>query len=114
MFYGSHMFYFTLFDKDIDGESILDWLQLIADNTKLIQKLVLLHRKKDSARYNSEELKEQMIKLGVHEDAIVFKRLSYPFCSCEGCQLWELQHEHVDAALSEYADAEADEAGDGE
>jgi hypothetical protein len=48
------------------------------------------------------------------EEVIKFKRLPYPLCYCEGCQLTELHREYVEAAEAKAAaktktEAEAEE-----
>jgi hypothetical protein len=78
IFYGTPLFYFTLFDEDIDRTSILSWLQTIGNgNAGLLRKLVILHREKTLGQgKKAKALKQEMCNLGVKGK---FRKRACPF-----------------------------------
>ena len=88
IFYGSHTFLVTLMDKNIDGRTIRQWLETIGrKNASRLRDVKLVYRTKKDRRYIEGRLLPAMRRLSVRTDEgmVDVKRLTYPFCYCEGC-----------------------------
>ena len=89
IFYGSHCFMFTLFDRNTESASIFKWVRNIGkDSAALLREVKIVVRTKRDGKYVENELKPALKKLGLNAhggtDAKVVK-LRFPFCYCETC-----------------------------
>lgn len=51
IFYGSHIFLFTLFDRDVDATSICKWMSRIGrHNVSLLRKVIIVTRSKKNTK----------------------------------------------------------------
>jgi hypothetical protein len=89
IFYGSHSFLFTLFDREIDTASIFKWMRAIdKDNAALLREVKIVVRSKRDMKYAENKLKPALKKQGLDVDGrtdVKVVKLQYPFCYCEGC-----------------------------
>ncbi|TKA29783.1 hypothetical protein B0A50_03147 [Salinomyces thailandicus] len=87
MFYGRRIFVFTLFDRQANSQSIVEWLARIGDNADLLLMVAIVCRKKADRKYFRKVLRPMMEDLGLRDGVTISVRLEYPFCYCERCIL---------------------------
>lgn len=89
IFYGSHSFLLTLFDRDADIASIFKWFRKIGkENAALLREVKIVVRTKGDKKYAQTELKRALKKRGLNADGgtiVKVVKLRYPFCYCEYC-----------------------------
>lgn len=103
IYYGDHTFLVTLLDRDIDSETICEWLETIGERSAAsLRNVKLVYRTKKDLYYIEKELMPAMHKLGMRntDDVVELKRLRYPYCYCEGC-IRRLLAEDVDTEGTE-------------
>ena len=88
IFYGSHSFLFTLFDREIDSASIFKWVRTIGkDNAGLLRKVSIVVRNNKDLKYAENELIPALKRQGLKTEGreVEVYKLPYPNCYCEGC-----------------------------
>lgn len=88
IFYGNHSFLFTLFDREVDGASILKWVRKIGEeNAGMLRTVKIVVRNKDDQKYAENELIRLLKKQGLktEERDVTILKLPSPYCYCELC-----------------------------
>jgi hypothetical protein len=88
IFYGSHSFLFTLFDREVDSASIFKWVRKIGkDNAGRLMTVKIVVRRKGDEKYAENELIPALKRQGLKTEGRDVKviKLSYPYCYCERC-----------------------------